>query len=85
MLGAFALLFVFIVGGQAFPLDIFPGYQVSSSFGDGVIERYRPTAPEWLLGIGGVGAAFLLTLIGVRALDLMPQDDLAPAVAAAHE
>ena len=77
--GAFAWLFVFIVGGQAWPLDIFPGHVVSSSFGDGQIAAYRPTAPEWLLGIGGLGAAFLLTTIGVRALDFMPQDDL-PAV-----
>jgi molybdopterin-containing oxidoreductase family membrane subunit len=75
--GAFALLFVFIVGGQSFPLEIFPGYQVSSSFADGTIELYRPRWPEWLLGIGGLGAAFVLTMIGVRALDFLPQDELA--------
>lgn len=76
VLGAFAWLFVFIIGGQAYPLDIFPGHVVSSAFGDGQVAAYRPTAPEWLLGIGGLGAAFLLTTIGVRALDFMPQDDL---------
>jgi len=73
--GAFAFLFVFIVGGQSFPLEIFPGHQVSSSFADGAIELYRPSGPEWLLGIGGLGAAFVLTTIGVRALDFLPQDD----------
>ena len=77
--GAMAWLFVFIIGGQAWPLDIFPGHEVSSAFGDGQVAAYRPTAPEWLLGIGGLGAAFLLTTIGVRVLDFMPQDDL-PAV-----
>ena len=76
VLGAFAWLFVFIVGGQAFPLEIFPGWQVSSSFADGAIAHYVPAWPEWLLGIGGLSAAFLLTVIGVRALDFMPQDDL---------
>ena len=77
--GAFAWLYVFIIGGQAFPLDIFPGHTVSSSFGDGAIEHYVPSWPELLLGVGGVGAAFLLTAVGVRVLDFMPQDDLTPA------
>ena len=77
--GAFAWLFVFIVGGQAFPLEIFPGWQVSSTFADGAITHYVPRWPEWLLGIGGLSAAFLLTVIGVRVLDFMPQDDLAAA------
>jgi len=79
VLGAFAFLFVFIIGGQAFPLEIFPGYQVSSSFGDGAIAQYRPSLPELLLGLGGVGAAFLLTTIGVRVLDFLPRDDKASA------
>ena len=65
----------FIIGGQAFPLEIFPGYTASSSFGDGAIAHYVPRLPEWLLGLGGVGAAFVLTTIGVRVLDFMPQDD----------
>jgi len=75
--GAFALLFVFIVGGQSFPLEIFPGHEVTSSFADGAVELYRPRWPEWLLGIGGLGAAFVLTAIGIRALDFLPQDDFA--------
>jgi len=77
VLGAFAFLFVFIIGGQAFPLDIFPGHEVRSSFGDGVIAHYRPRWPEWVLGLGGVGAAFLLTLVGVRVLDMLPRDEVA--------
>jgi molybdopterin-containing oxidoreductase family membrane subunit len=76
--GAFALLFVFIVGGQSFPLEIFPGHEVTSSFADGQVELYLPRWPEWLLGIGGLGAAFVLTLIGVRALDVLPHDELKP-------
>jgi molybdopterin-containing oxidoreductase family membrane subunit len=83
VLGAFAWLFVFIIGGQSFPLEIFPGYQVHSSFGDGAIARYVPRWPEWLLGLGGVGAAFVLTTVGVRVLDFLPRDDVAaPAPAA---
>jgi len=77
VLGAFAWLYVFIIGGQVFPLEIFPGHQVSSSFGDGQVASYSPSLPELLLGLGGVGAAFLLTTVGVRVLDFMPQDDFA--------
>jgi len=50
IVGAFALLYVFIIGGQAYPLDIFPGFTASSSFGDGQIASYRPfdlRIPAW--------------------------------------
>ncbi len=73
--GAFAFLYVFIVGGQAFPLEIFPGHVVSSSFADGAVGNYVPRLPELLLGVGGLGAALLLTVVGLRAFNFMPPDD----------
>lgn len=72
--GAFAFLYVFIVGGQAFPQEIFPGFEVSSTFADGQIAAYAPRLPEWLLGLGGVGAALVITLVGTRLFDMRPQD-----------
>jgi molybdopterin-containing oxidoreductase family membrane subunit len=80
--GAFALLYVFIIGGQAFPLEMFPGYAVTSSFADGRIAGYAPSLPEVVLGIGGVGIAFLIALIGARVLDFAPRDDAATAYGA---
>jgi Ni/Fe-hydrogenase subunit HybB-like protein len=78
--GAFAWLVVFIIGGQAFPLEIFPGYDVTSSFRDGEIASYAPSLPEVLLGLGGVAAAFVITLVGVQVLDFLPAEaDRAPA------
>jgi len=74
--GAAAQLYVFIIGGQAFPLELFPGYAVTSSFGDGAVAHYVPSLAEFALGIGGVGVAFLCTTIGVRALRFLPQDDV---------
>jgi molybdopterin-containing oxidoreductase family membrane subunit len=68
-------LYVFIIGGQAFPLEIFPGYEVASSFRDGQVAAYAPRAPEVLLGLGGVAAAYLITLVGVQVLDFMPGED----------
>ncbi len=74
VVGAFAQLYVFIIGGQAFPLDIFPGYEVTSSFRDGQIAGYAPSLPEMLLGLGGVAAAFVIALVGVQVLDFMPDE-----------
>lgn len=74
VLGAFSLLYVFIIGGQAYPLNIFPGYEVSSSFGDGQIANYQPSVYEVLLGFGGLAIAFLITTISVRVLNFMPHD-----------
>lgn len=72
--GAFALLYVFIIGGQAYPLNIFPGYEVSSTFGDGQIANYSPSIYEFMLGFGGIAIAFIITTVSVRVLNFMPQD-----------
>jgi Ni/Fe-hydrogenase subunit HybB-like protein len=82
--GAFCLLFVFIIGGQVYPLDIFPGMEVSSTYFDGRIDHYAPSLPEFLLGLGGIGLAFTATAIGVRVLHFMPQDDVAMLEGAGH-
>jgi molybdopterin-containing oxidoreductase family membrane subunit len=74
VLGAFSLLYVFIIGGQAYPLNIFPGYQVSSSFGDGQIAVYHPSIYEFLLGFAGLAIAFIITTVSVRVLNFMPLD-----------
>lgn len=75
ILGGFSQMYVTIVGGQAFPLTLFPGHEVQSTFFDGVVSAYNPSVYEWLLGMGGVGITFLLTVIAVRVFKFMPQDD----------
>jgi molybdopterin-containing oxidoreductase family membrane subunit len=82
-IGAFALLYVFIIGGQAFPLEIFPGYEVKSAYRDGEIDRYAPSLPEFLLGLGGLAASFLIALVGARALPVLPREEVALPAAAA--
>ena len=73
LLGAFAQLYVLIVGGQAFPMDIFPGYIETSSYFDGVVAGYQPSLPELALGLGGIGLALLITLLATRVLPFLPQ------------
>ncbi|MDD4965048.1 MAG: polysulfide reductase NrfD [Gallionella sp.] len=74
VLGAFVFLYVFIIGGQAFPLSIFPGFEVSSTFADGQINEYHPSVYEFLVGIMGLAIAFMITTVSVRVLNFMPQD-----------
>jgi molybdopterin-containing oxidoreductase family membrane subunit len=74
VLGAFSFLYVFIIGGQAFPLNIFPGYIAISSFGDGQIANYHPSLYEVLLGFAGLAISFIITTISIRVLNFIPQD-----------
>ena len=72
IVGAFAQLYVIIIGSQAYPLNIFPGYDAESSFFDGAIGDYSPSLWELLLGCGGVAAALLLALLCLRVLPILP-------------
>ena len=77
IIGGLSFLYVFIIGGQAYPLDMFPGMDIKSTFFDGHIDNYVPSMPEILLSIGGFGVAFTLTVIAVRVLPFLPKDDIA--------
>jgi molybdopterin-containing oxidoreductase family membrane subunit len=73
LFGGFALLYVIIVGGQAYPLEIFPGKDIiESSFFDGVVNSYSPSIWEVLLGISGVAIAIIATILGTRVLPMLP-------------
>lgn len=77
--GGFAQMYVTIIGGQAFPLVLFPGRQVSSSFFDGVVNPYSPSLPEWLLGFGGIAITGLIVTLALKFLGFLPErlDDAA--------
>jgi len=70
--GGFAQMYVTIIGGQAFPIVLFPGRQVSSSFFDGVVASYAPSLPELLLGLGGVAIAGLIVMLALKFLGFFP-------------
>ena len=72
LVGAFCQLYVLIIGGQAFPIDIVPGFSETSGFFDGVTAEYHPSLAEFGLGMGGVGLALLTYLIGTRVLAFLP-------------
>jgi molybdopterin-containing oxidoreductase family membrane subunit len=70
--GGLAQVYVIIIGGQAWPQQVFPGKDVASGFFDGVVASYAPTLPEIALGLGGVGLALALTVVGLRLLPFLP-------------
>ena len=72
VLGGLAQMYVTIIGAQAWPLDLFPGYETRSSFFDGVIHSYAPSVPEAALAAGGLAIALAGTLLGVKFLRLLP-------------
>jgi molybdopterin-containing oxidoreductase family membrane subunit len=75
--GGFAAMYVIIIGSQAYPQQMFPGYTVIQfgAPGDigGQVAPYLPSLPELLLGLGGVGVALLITAVGVRVLQFLPE------------
>jgi Ni/Fe-hydrogenase subunit HybB-like protein len=72
IIGGLAQIYVLLIGGQAYPLEMFPGKEVSSSFFDGVVASYTPSLPEFVLGIGGVAIALAATIVGTRVLRFLP-------------
>ena len=72
VLGGLAQLYVIVIGGQAYPMPLFPGHVVFSGFGDGTVAAYAPRWPELALGLGGVAVALLATGLGAKVLRILP-------------
>ena len=83
IIGGLSKVYTILIAGQAFPLEIFPGYEVSSSFYDGVINSYTPTLPEILLGLGGVALSLFIVTFALKVLRFLPAS-LADSVADPH-
>ena len=73
VLGGLSQIYVIIIGGQAFPLQMFPGMEVSSSFYDGVVNQYAPSLPEVLLGVGGIALSLAATTFALKVLPFLPE------------
>ncbi|OSM05337.1 NrfD/PsrC family molybdoenzyme membrane anchor subunit [Magnetofaba australis] len=67
-----------LLAGQTYPFNPFPGYVVSSSFQDGAFGHYVPSLSEFMLGMGGVGVAGLIYLLGIKFFRLLPKKAEAP-------
>jgi molybdopterin-containing oxidoreductase family membrane subunit len=84
IIGGLASMYVIIIGGQAYPMSIFPGYEIlQSSFMDGQVSSYTPSMWEIGLGLGGVALAFAMTVFAIKVLPFLP-DSLADSVSDPH-
>ena len=83
IIGGMCQIYVIIIGGQAYPMEMFPGYEVSSSFFDGVVNEYSPSLPEVLLGMGGMAVSLVLVAFMIKVLSFLPTS-LADSVADPH-
>jgi molybdopterin-containing oxidoreductase family membrane subunit len=79
--GGLCLMYVIIVGGESFPIQLFPGKIVSSSFFDGAVGTYTPRTPEIFLGLGGFALVGLIMLVGLWVLELLPGRQESPGIA----
>ncbi len=73
LIGGLAQMYVVIIAGQAYPLELFPGMEVSSSFFDGAVTLYRPSLPEALLGLSGISLAMLIVALALRLMPFLPR------------
>lgn len=74
IVGGLAQMYTLIIGGQAFPLEIFPGMEVlETTFFDGATTQYIPTLAETLLGLGGLAVALIIVALSVKVLSLLPE------------
>ena len=74
VVGGLVQIYVIVIGGEAYPLDLLPGYVLRSGYGDGQWAAYAPTLPEALLGISGMAIAAAVVLLGCWVLRFLPAD-----------
>lgn len=72
VVGGFCLIYVILIGGQAYPLVLFPNAEVTSVYADGAINSYSPSIWELLLGLGGVAMMLSIVTVAVKVLRFMP-------------
>jgi molybdopterin-containing oxidoreductase family membrane subunit len=81
IMGGFIQLYLIIVGGQAYPMELFPGKEILSGYGG--IAEYTPSIYEVLLGLGGIATAILIVVFMIKMLPFLPES-LSDKVANPH-
>ncbi|MBT3010348.1 MAG: polysulfide reductase NrfD [Candidatus Thiodiazotropha sp. (ex Lucina aurantia)] len=74
LIGGFFQIYIIVIAGQAYPMNLFPGKEViESGFFDGQVANYVPTFPEAALGVAGIAVALALVAIGARIIKVFPE------------
>ena len=73
VVGGLGQMYVTLIGGEAYPIQIFPDQDVvSSTFFDGQVGTYAPSLPEVLLGVSGIAIALIMVALAVKVLRFLP-------------
>ncbi|MDC9726232.1 MAG: polysulfide reductase NrfD [Candidatus Thioglobus sp.] len=81
IVGGLVQLYVIIIGGQAYPMELFPGKEILEGYGG--IAAYTPTLAELMLGLGGIAVSLIAVTYLVKFLPFLPES-LADDVADPH-
>ena len=71
ILGGLSQLYVIIIGGQAYPMEIFAGKEIISGID---IVSYSASIYEIMLGLGGIAIAVIASVLAMKILPLLPED-----------
>ncbi|CAC9595585.1 Sulfite reduction-associated complex DsrMKJOP protein DsrP (= HmeB) [Bathymodiolus heckerae thiotrophic gill symbiont] len=71
ILGGIVQLYIIIIGGQAYPMELFPGKEILEGYVG--IAAYTPTLPELMLGLGGIAVAVIAITYLVKFLPFLPE------------
>ncbi|KAF0140766.1 MAG: molybdopterin oxidoreductase membrane subunit, partial [Rhodospirillaceae bacterium] len=72
IMGGLAQVYVIIIGGQAFPLNLFPNMEISSTYFDGQVGSYTPALPELLLGLSGAAVMVGIVMVAIAIFRFLP-------------
>lgn len=72
VIGGLSQMYVTIIGGQAYPMDMFPGKIVESVIGDGSVAPYSASIYEILLGLAGIAITLFLAIFAMKNLRILP-------------
>ncbi|ABL02575.1 Polysulphide reductase, NrfD [Candidatus Ruthia magnifica str. Cm (Calyptogena magnifica)] len=81
IIGGLIQLYVIIIGGQEYPMELFPGKEILEGYGG--IAQYSASLPEIFLSIGGIALAIIVVTFLVKFLAFLPES-LADDVADPH-
>ncbi len=71
LIGGIFQLYVIIIGGQAYPMEMFPGKEILEGYG--TIATYSPSFAEVVLGVGGVAVSLIMITFLLKFLPFLPE------------
>ncbi|MDH5541724.1 MAG: polysulfide reductase NrfD [Nitrospinota bacterium] len=72
VIGVLAERYIIVIPGQVLPLELFPGYNITSSFQDGLLANYCVSTAEILFSVGIGALVLLIYLFAIKFFEMLP-------------